>query len=250
MIQSTLDDMNFIEDTSTDPYFNLALEEFIFYHFSEPVMRIWQNKPCVVVGKNQLLSAEIDLDFAYKNNIKIVRRFSGGGAVFQDLGNVNISFIRSDGKKSFQEYNQQLIRFLHSIDLSATTNERQAIYLDKRKVSGCAQYVRGNKSIYHATLLFSSKLDILENVLQGVGLQKSDYRYVKSVKSPVENISRFLPPSFTQSKFIALLKDYFIAPSDTKHIHLPNDLTRKINKLKDDKYQNEEWILRGKFNNI
>lgn len=237
--------MIYIENSSTDPYFNLAAEEFIFYHFSEPVLRIWQNEPCVVIGKNQLLAAEIDTDFAERNNIQIVRRFSGGGAVFHDLGNINISFINSDGNKNFDSYNEQIISFLKSENLHPATDKRHAIYLDNRKISGCAQYVRGQKSIYHATFLFSCNLNLLENVLKGNSPTEENYKYVKSVKSAVTNISNYLPP-LSVNDFKEKLIRFFCNP-ETEKIILDNKMLEEINFLKLNKYKNDDWIFQGKI---
>lgn len=237
---------NFFENSSTDPYYNMAVEEFLFHHFHEPVFHVWQNEPSVVIGRNQLLEAEVNVDFVDQNDIKIVRRFSGGGAVFQDLGNINLTFINSDGNLDFDSYNQRIMDFLASLQLQPTTNARRAIFINDRKISGSSQHVRGHKVIYHATLLFSSHLEHLERSLQGKDFPVLSAKHVRSVKSPVANLSEFLPSELSVQGFKQQIVEYFREP-DSKSIRISDDDQKEICTLRDSKYLNSDWIQSGLY---
>lgn len=234
---------------STDPYFNLAVEEFLFHHFNEPVFHVWQNEPSVIIGRNQLPEAEVDIHFLNEKNIKIVRRFSGGGAVYQDLGNINLTFINSDGNLDFDSYNQKIMEFLTSLNLQPTTNERRAIFLDNKKISGSSQHVRGQKVVYHATLLFSANLDNLVSSLLGNEFLRLSVKHVRSVKSPVTNLSSFFPTNFTIQNFKDKIAAYFI-DDDSNSVSLTDEMLEKINFLKSSKYLNSEWITNGVYKYI
>ena len=234
----------YLENTSTDPYYNMAVEEFLFHHFNEPVFHLWQNKPSVIIGRNQLMEAEVNMDFLRQNDIQIVRRFSGGGAVYQDLGNINLSFINSDGNLDFDSYNQQIIDFLISLGLKPTTNERRSIFIDNMKVSGSSQHIRGPKVIYHATLLFSSNLNFLQHSLLGNEYPSFAAKHVRSVKSPVTNLSGYFPEDFTIQDFRDKIVRYFIHPNSSA-ITLSDEDKKQIQSLKNSKYLNSDWINNG-----
>lgn len=230
---------------NTDPYHNMAVEEFMFHHFDEPVFHLWQNEPSVVIGRNQLPEAEVDMVCLQKKNIKLVRRFSGGGAVYQDLGNINLSFINSDRNLDFDSMNLQIMEFLRTLGLTPTTNERRAIFIDEKKISGSSQFIRGQKAIYHVTLLYSANLDNLENSLRGNTNILLLNKHVKSVRSTVTNLSSYFPEAFSVENFKERIAAYFIHQND-KSVILTDEFQNKIQQLKDDKYTNNVWILNGK----
>ena len=234
----------YLENSSTDPYMNMAVEEFLFHHFTEPVFHVWQNEPTVVIRRNQLPEAEVNLDYILKNDIKLVRRFSGGGAVYQDLGNINLTFINSAGNLDFDFNNQRIMNFLASLNLHPTTNERRALFIDNMKISGSAQHIRGQRVIYHATLLFSSNLESLQHSLQGKNFPALSSRYVKSVKSPVTNLSDYFPSYFTIRDFKEKIIRYFTRPTSLK-ITFSKEESEKIKALKESKYVNSDWNYSG-----
>ncbi len=234
----------FFNNPHTDPYMNMAVEEFLFLHYHQPVFHLWQNEPCVVIGKNQLLEAEIDPEYARQNNIKIVRRFSGGGAVYQDLGNLNLSFITSDGTYAFDAFNRKIMDFLQSLHLTPTTNERRAIFINELKISGSSQHIRGSKSIYHATLLFNGNLNHLEQVLKGKEIATHPAKYVKSVKSPVTNLGNLISENLTIQSFADKLLEFFTT-SQSKEIKLSAKDLNWISTLKSSKYESSSWIQNG-----
>ncbi len=236
----------YFENPYTDPYFNMAVEEFLFLHYDEPVFHLWQNDTSVIVGKNQLLEAETDAGYAAENDIRVVRRFSGGGAVYQDLGNVNLSFIRSDNFFDFDHYNQRIMDFLSSKGLSPTTNERRGIFIDELKISGSSQHIRSTKSIYHATLLFNSNLEHLEQSLQGDENIDIGVKHVKSVRSPVTNLQDHFKEGYTLLDFKKDILKFF-TNSNSKKIELSADNLKWIEHQKTTKYNNETWIREGRY---
>lgn len=230
----------------SDPYFNMAVEEFLFHHYDEPVFHLWQNDKCVVVGKNQLLEAETDKDYLEENEIKTVRRFSGGGAVYQDSGNINLSFMNSSGNINFDSYNEQIVEFLRSLKLNVSSNERRAIFVDDLKISGSAQHIRGNKAIYHVTLLFDANLTHLDKSLKGDESLLNSSKYVRSVRSPVTNLKRYLPDGYELQSF---KKDilHFFTNKHSKEIELSADNLTWIDHIKASKYQDANWTRDGRY---
>ena len=116
--------MYFVIDKSTDPQWNLAAEEYLFKHLNEPVFRLWQNENAVIVGHHQNALAEINIDYVSQNGIKVVRRLTGGGAVFHDLGNVNFTFIdnridNEDTSSMFARFTKPIIEALEGLGVKA-----------------------------------------------------------------------------------------------------------------------------------
>ena len=148
--------MKFLKLTSTDPYYNLAVEEFLFSHTDEDVFMLWQNSPTVVIGKNQNAYAEVDLCFAEENGIKVARRITGGGAVYHDLGNVNYSYITSTENVSsldFETPSRAIIAALADMGITAELGGRNDILAGGKKISGNAQHTSNGRILHHGTLL-------------------------------------------------------------------------------------------------
>ena len=241
-----------INNIYTDPYFNIAAEEYLFRRFAFPVFMLWQNDPSVVIGRHQNLEYESDPDFISMKQIKTVRRFSGGGAVYHDPGNVNITFIRSDGNTDFGFYVREVSRFLSGIGIKAQSDDRNSLYIDDKKVSGSAQYIRGNKVLFHASLLFSTDLDNLESALNGKTPQlsgtetKDSVAFVRSVKSPVTNISYHLNNQIAIENFRNLLFNHFFSldPASTYYSFNKDDISG-IRELVRNKYSTSDWNTRA-----
>ena len=243
-----------IDNPYMDAYFNLAAEEYLLKNFPGDVFMLWQNEPSVIIGKHQNIQTEVNLDFIRGKQIKVARRYSGGGAVYHDPGNLNLTFIETNDHPDFDKYVRQMQDFLSTVGIHATSDERRALYIDGLKISGSAQYIRRNKVLYHATLLFSSNLANLAATLYNKSaemesVQPSEaWRYVKSVKSAVTNISEHLPCSFSIHDFRKIIFKHFIN-SNIDNINYTFSLndTATITKLEEEKYATTDWNFHAKF---
>lgn len=209
---------------------------------------VWQSEASVVVGKHQNIAVEVDLDFARSNNIRVVRRQSGGGAVYHDAGNINLTFIESNTQPDFNKYILQIKQMLQSIGVLAQSDERNSIYIDGKKISGSAQFIRRNKSLFHATLLYSTNLTNLLATLDGKSIastssdEKRSKFSVKSVKSPVTNICEFLPESWTLIEFKNFIINYLMAIGTNNSLYSFTQMDlNAIEQLKLEKYDTTSW---------
>jgi len=241
-----------INNIYSDPYFNIAAEEYLFRKFASPVFMLWQNDPSVIIGRHQNLASESDPDFISLKKIKYVRRFSGGGAVYQDSGNINLTFVRYDGNTDFNFYVGEISRFLSRIGIETHSDNRNSLYIANKKISGCAQYIRGNRVLFHATLLFSADLNNLKSALNGKSSEPSDTGhmdsmvFVKSVRSPVTNISYHLTKQFSIETFKKLLFDHFFSLDTASNVYsFSQDDISCINELVESKYSTSDWNIRA-----
>ena len=185
--------MKIIFSKSHDPFFNLATEEYFINHLEEDIFFLYQNKPCVVIGKNQNPHTEVGLDYIKKNHILLVRRLSGGGAVYQDLGNFNYSFILKDKANdlyNFKKYSIPIIDALKDLNFNIYFSGRNDLLVDGKKVSGAAQFVANNNLIHHGTLLVDADFSNVKNILLPQD-KKLKTKGVKSVASRVGNLIEF-----------------------------------------------------------
>lgn len=243
-----------IDNRNTDAYFNLAAEEYLLKNFSSDIFMLWQNGPSVIIGKHQNIQAEVNLDFVREKQIKVVRRFSGGGAVYHDLGNLNLTFIESSDHPDFDKYTKQILEILAMIKIYAQANARRALYINGLKISGCAQYMFKNKVLFHATLLFSTNLSHLTSTLNSLKANQKNSQpikqkqYVKSVKDPVTNISEHLPNPLPIEDFKKLIIKYFLDKNKDNSIYTfsKEDIT-SITRLKQEKYITDDWNFNGNF---
>ena len=149
-----------IDNRCTDIYFNLAAEEYLLKQKRGNFFMLWQSEPSVVIGKHQSVAVEADERFLDEKGITLARRFSGGGAVYHDRGNINLSFIETVKQPDFVYYLQQVVDFLEKVGISAYADQRLGIYVDERKISGSAQCIHKDRVMYHCTLLFSTACGI------------------------------------------------------------------------------------------
>lgn len=181
----------------TEIYFHLAAEEYLLKQGNEDIFMLWQDTPSVVIGKHQRLRSEVDQEWAEREQVHIARRFSGGGAVYHDLGNVNLTFIETTPRlPEFVTYLQRTLDFLNSMGLMATGGERLGIYLNGLKISGSAQCLYKDRVLYHCTLLYDTDLTALHQALNPAPMVDdetlSSVYAVPSVRSEVTNIRRHL----------------------------------------------------------
>ena len=232
-----------IYNKNTNPYFNLACEEYILKEFNEECFMLWRNSPCIVVGKNQNTLSEINKDYVDKNNITIVRRLSGGGAVFHDLGNINFTFI-SNQKETFNDFKRftvPIIDALKQLNVNAEFSGRNDLTIDGKKFSGNAQYCYKNRVLHHGTLLFSANVTDISQSLN-VKEKKFEGKAVKSVKSRVTNISSHLKSPMKVEEFIEFLMNYVVNNyAESKLYTLTAEDIKNIKRLADEKYSTWEW---------
>ena len=230
-----------ISSPFTEPYFNLATEEFLLQHFTDDIFMLWRNEPAIIVGKFQNTAAEINLDFVKEKHIKVVRRLTGGGAVFHDLGNLNYTFIEAGSHRDFKAFTEPIIAFLQSLGVAATFEGRNDLMIDGQKFSGTAQCVFNDKTLHHGTLLFSSEMEDISAALKVNPLKFQD-KAVKSVRKRVTNISDHLPQKMEIKEFTSELMNYVRSHStDTQEYTFSDEDVRAIGRLRDEKYATWEW---------
>lgn len=193
--------MFFVDNTQTDPRLNLAIEEFILRNlrFDAPVLFFYLNEPSIIIGRNQNTLEEIDPDFVQANHIHVVRRLSGGGAVFHDLGNLNFSFVTQAGPDNFHNFarfTRPVIQVLRQLGVEAELREQSSIFAHGKKISGNAQYATGGRMFSHGTLLFDSNLETMLKALNPRQVQ-IESKAVQSVRNFVTNIRDLLPQEMT-----------------------------------------------------
>ena len=202
--------MQCYRNDSTDAPYNLQLEEQIFkeYDSEEEFFMLWRNDNAVIVGQNQVIENEIDLVYAREHNVKIVRRITGGGAVYHDLGNVNYTYIGKNVSAfgNFLAFAQPVIDFLHTLGVDAQYLGKNDIGIGNRKISGNAQAVQGEYILHHGTLLFDVNVSVLEKVLTP-DPEKLTSKGIKSIRSRVCNLSEFVDMS--REEFWQRICDYF-----------------------------------------
>jgi lipoate-protein ligase A len=215
-------------------------------HFDEDVFYLYINAPCIIVGRHQNTYAEINHDYVRENGIGVVRRNSGGGAVYHDLGNLNYGFItKNDGKnvaEIFREFTAPILKVLHSLGVNAVFSGRNDLTIEGKKFSGNAQYHTKGKVLLHGTLLFSSDLERVSQSLQADPRKFQD-KGVKSVKSRVSNILPYLPVPMETDAFTAKIFQEMLAmfPDASPYELTAKDLAR-IQALAEDKYASWEWV--------
>lgn len=236
--------MLLIQNNNTNPYFNLALEEYLLKEFEEDCFMLWQNEPCVVIGRNQNPLAEINQEFVEKNNIKVARRLSGGGAVYHDLGNLNFTFIINDTQNSFQNYckfTTPIVNVLAEIGVNAEWSERKDLIIDGLKFSGNAQYKHKNRLLHHGTILFSSNLDNVRAALKTDSSIKG--RWVKSVPSSIINVQACLKEPLNIVELKTIIKNHIKRTQKSFSIYsLTSRDIEKITKLVKEKYATDKWV--------
>lgn len=232
----------YLETKSTDPYYNLAFEEYVLTHRTEgDYLLLWQNDNTIVVGQNQNTEAEINRAFVEQHHINVVRRSTGGGAVYHDLGNLNYSFITDVGDDgiSIRRFTEPVVAALRSLGLNAEASGRNDILVEGRKVSGTAQRRHGGRILHHGTLLFDANPGMVAGALN-VDPEKFRSKSTKSVRSRIGNIRDFLPNDMELPAFWAYLKDALSGGGLTPGALSAGELA-EVDRLKREKYDTWEW---------
>ncbi|NLZ53388.1 MAG: lipoate--protein ligase [Thermoanaerobacteraceae bacterium] len=240
--------MLYIDNKSNDPYFNMALDEYAVKHLdtSNDYFYFYQNRPTVVIGRNQNTIEEVNLDYVKSHDITVVRRMSGGGAVYHDMGNINFSFVvdyRKEDFNSIERFAKAIVKALGKFGVDAEFSGRNDITIEGKKFSGNAQFVTKNRILHHGTLLFDSDLSVLAKTLN-VKPEKIKSKGVKSVKSRVTNIKEYLPDKeVTVSQFKEMLLKFVfeVEGSELQEYTLTPEDMEQIMRLRNEKYSTWDW---------
>ncbi len=200
-----------VHNSSTNPYFNVALDSWLVREAppADDYVMLWQNRPAVIIGRYQNTHEEVNLDYAEAHDVAIVRRMSGGGAVYHDLGNLNFSLVVATENRPFNDYQsftRPVIEALARYGVKAELTGRNDVTLDGQKFSGNAQYRTSTRLLHHGTILFDVDLEAVPKVLT-VRQDKIQSKGIKSVRSRVTNIRPYLPKAVTFDDFRAALLD-------------------------------------------
>lgn len=235
----------FMDIRSTDPTYNLALEEYLLTHHMEgEILLLWQNANTIVIGRNQNTEEEINRAFVEEHGVTVVRRTTGGGAVYHDLGNLNYSFIQDvddPEKMSIAVLAVPVVKALATMGVEAEVSGRNDILVDGKKISGVAQRMYKNRILHHGTLLYASDPDMVAGALQ-VRQDKFISKSAKSVRARIGNIQDYVQDkSMNLEVFRGRLIDALTESRDVRPIVLTPEEEAEVEKLQIEKYQSWDW---------
>jgi len=233
--------MRFLVNNSTDPYFNMSFDEWCLTHLmsDDVVFYLWRNRPSVIIGISQNQNTEVNLPYLEAHGIDLVRRSTGGGAVYHDLQNLNYSFVGPVGRMD-DSFVRLVADALRSLGVNAEVSGRNDIFVDGRKVSGYAKRVWKDRAIIHGTLMYDVDMDTLTAVLDTPD-SKLHRKGVASVHSRVANLKDLLPQFDSLDAFRSAIHDYF-AGGDAC-MELTEAQMSEINDICTTKYASPDWIL-------
>jgi lipoate-protein ligase A len=240
----------YIEPKSTDATFHFSAEEYCMTHFpqNESVLMLWRTGLCAMLGCNQIADAEIDLALAKRMSIHVVRRQSGGGTIFTDLGTllytVILPYRRGDDPKLLERdfAVEPMVRALNSMGIPVYPEGRNDILVDGKKVSGLAQFIKGDRLCTHGSLLYDADLEMLSAVLKQ-DAEKISTKALRSVRDRVTNLSQYpgAPPSMRT--FWNDLKEKLFTGGDVREYTLTETDIAEIQKIRREKYAHPDWLF-------
>lgn len=237
--------MLIIDSPYHDAYFNIASEEYLLQKYPrEDIFLLYINAPSIIVGKFQNTMAEINLDYVRENDIKVVRRLSGGGSVYHDLGNLNFSFHTLSGGNDFMDFSaftEPVLRLLNKLGIEARLEGRNDLLVEGKKFSGNAKFVKNGKMVQHGTILFDSRMDVLADALKVNPLKFVD-KAVKSNRARVVNLVSYFPEGTTIASFKQLLLDEMLSNNPAAQMYtFTEEDKRAVEELVIRKYSTWEW---------
>ena len=238
-------EIHYLETGSQDPFYNLAFEETVLRsRRSGEYLLLWQNDNTIVIGQNQNAEEEINHAFVEAHGIRVVRRMTGGGAVYHDLGNLNYSWmtdVENAGAITYQQFTRPVVEALRGLGMAAEASGRNDILVEGRKVSGTAQRLLGKRILHHGTLLFDSDPEMIAGALR-VDASKFQSKSTKSVRSRVGNIREFLRTDMTLPDFWEYLKGS-LGGEALQSGSLTEAEHQQVLRLKAEKYDAWEWTF-------
>ena len=237
--------LTIINLTTTDPAFNLAAEQYVFENLPKDrnYFMLWQNDNAVIIGKYQNTLAEINQPYVEAHKIKVVRRLSGGGAVFHDLGNLNYTYITNAGELetlNMRVFCEPIVKALSEFGVTAEINGRNDMTIHGKKFSGNAQYIRHGRVMHHGTLLYNSDLSAVSKALQ-VDPEKIRAKGMESVRSRVTNIRRYLKEDVPLFAFREMLLAFIRRGTESEEYAFSEKNLREIERIKQERYDTWEW---------
>lgn len=239
--------MKFISNNDiTDPTLNLAMEEYVLKNMpkDDSYFLFYVNRPSIIIGKNQNTIEEVNQPYIDEHGIDVVRRISGGGAVYHDTGNLNFSFVTDDDGNSFhnfKKFTEPIVEALQSLGVDTDMSGRNDIQVGSAKISGNAMVKVKDRMFSHGTLMLNSELNEVQNALK-VNPAKIKSKGIKSVRSRVANISEFLDEPLDIDRFKEIiLKTIFGEATQVEEYILTDDDWKKIEQLSNEKYRTWEW---------
>jgi lipoate-protein ligase A len=237
--------MRYIEGINNRSDFNLAMEQYVFDYMprSDSYFLLWQNAPSVIIGKYQNAYEEVNNGYITEHNIPVIRRLSGGGAVYHDLGNINYTFI-VDGnikdKSDLDLFCEPLIATLAKFGIKAEISGRNDITIDGMKISGTARYNKENRIMHHGTILYDANLEIMPKILcPSKGKMAS--KGIKSVRSRVTNIKEYMDVQLPTKAFCDVYRQQVFDYSDVSEIKFTEQDLKNIEEIRRERYGSWEW---------
>ena len=244
--------MRYLRNLSTDVYYNMAFDEYALEQLplDEPLFYLWQNRAAVIIGLNQNIHAEVDLDYAREHDIAVARRITGGGAVYHDLGNLNYTIVgrSTDMERDYPEYARYMLHALQSLGVRAELSGRNDILVDGRKVSGYAKRVYKDRLMVHGTLMYDVDIDCLTRVLTPP-TEKLESKGIASVKSRVLNLRDRLPQFENIGVLTEALERYLSRQYQDAEYHLTASQLDEIQAIADTKFATTQWLYGRSPNN-
>lgn len=237
--------LSYVNLYTTDPSFNLAAEQYVFDSLPKDRtwFMLWQNDRAVIIGKYQNTAAEINEGYVREQGIKVVRRLSGGGAVYHDMGNLNYTFITDAPEVeriNMKLFCEPVVETLKEFGVAAEINGRNDITVDGKKFSGNSQYIKNGRVMHHGTVMLDSDLDVIERVLS-TDAEKVSSKGIKSVRSRVTNIMEHAVPGTDLESFRAAFLKKVCGNAEASEYVLTEEDISHIEEIRQTRYACWDW---------